>query len=262
MTVGDAGRNPRLATLRHMNAASEQDETEKAADAIRQLNELSKALGSLEVDANIASASAVGFGWWMRILRTADGVRRMHEADLSQEASPLLRTILHHTAALEWLRQHPAEVLDALRSEHARRRQSLGQKAKARDWDLKQINFGPAPTSDKPDGLIFLDRFEKLCNHIGAPNLYVAYMLESAYVHASGLSADTYLELDDQGSPQLRGSPSMSGVPLKVTLMFAAIATNVLGHFINDDRLTEASESIGERLSLPLTLGSVSGDAT
>lgn len=56
----------------------------------------------------------------MRIVRTAEGIRGMYEAGLSQEASPQLRTILHHAAALEWLRQGPDEVLEALKqSTHA-----------------------------------------------------------------------------------------------------------------------------------------------
>lgn len=244
-----------------MSISSSKEDDKIAANAIRELNDLLPSLQSIAVEARLAAASAVGFGWWMRILRTAKGVGRMHAADLSQEASPLLRTILHHTAALEWLRRCPDEVLQALKHEHARRRQSLSQKAKARDWDLKGTTLGPPPRENKPPGLVYLDRFEKLCEHIEVPNLYVAYMVESTYAHASALSADVYLDLDARGHTRLRDSPRNSGVPLKATAMFAATATNICGDLLQDDRLTKTSEAVGVRLSVPVTLGSASDGA-
>ncbi len=240
---------------------SSKSEDGTAANAIRELNNLFPSLRSIAVDVRLAAASAVAFGWWMRILRTAEGVRRMHEAGLSQEASPLLRTILHHTAALEWLQRCPDDVLQALKHEHARRRQSLSQKAKARDWDLNGVNLGPPPRGERPAGLVYLERFEQLCEHIGVPNLYVAYMVESAYAHASGLSADVYLDLDEGGHTRLRDSPTNSGQPLKVTAMFAATATNIFGDLLKDDRLTKAAEAVGVRLSVPVTLRPASDGA-
>lgn len=118
-----------------MSMSSNNEDDELAANAIQELNNLLPSLQAISVEAGLAAASAVAFGWWMRILRTAEGVRRMHEDGMSQEASPLLRTILHHTAALEWIRRCPDDVLQALKHEHARRRQSLSQKANARGWD-------------------------------------------------------------------------------------------------------------------------------
>jgi hypothetical protein len=250
---------PGADTLARVDTPDEQDVEELAADAIRELGDLVPKLGEFAVD--VDKAFAVGFGWWMRILRTAEGVTRMHEVGLSQEASPLLRTILHHTAALAWLRQYPDEALEALEHDHARRRQRLGQKAQARDWDLKGIKFGPPPRSKRPHSLVYLDRFEELCDHIEVPNLYVPYLVESTYAHPSGKSADAYLEPGDRGRPRLRDSPSVSGAPLRATVMFAAIATNILGDFVKDERLTTASEAIGERLSLPVTLGPASDES-
>lgn len=231
-----------------------------AAEAIRELSDLVPKVGKFAVDVDKAAAFTVGFGWWMRILRTAEGVSTMHEVGLSQEASPLLRTIIHHAGAMEWLRQRPDEVLEALKRELARRRQSLGEKARARDWDLKGVILGPPPRGNKPDGLRYLDRFEKLCDHIGLPNLYMAYLVESAYAHASSSSADMYVDLDERGQTRLRDSTSASGVPLKVTAMFAAAATNTLGAFVEDERLTKTAEAIGERLDVPVTLGTASDE--
>lgn len=240
---------------------SGQEPEAASAHAIRELTALSSALGTLAVERDRSNAFFVGFGWWMRVLRTAEGIRLLHEASLSHEASPLLRTVLHHTVAMEWLRRHPEEVLEAVADEHGRRRQSLGQKAKARNWDLTGVVFGAPPTGSKPSGLEYLREFEKLCDHVEAPNAYVAYMVESAYAHASALSAERYLEQDEEGRIRLSDSATAPGVPLRVTAMFAATATNILGSFIKDDRLTEAAGRIGERLSVPVTLAPAAEEA-
>ncbi len=155
---------------------------------------------------------------------------------------------------MEWLRRYPEEVLEALADEHQRRRQTIGQKAKARDWNLRGIALGPPPPGAKAPGLQYLRNFEELCDHVEAPNAYVAYMAESAYAHASVLSAQRYLEQDEEGRTWLSDEATMPGVPLRATVMFAATATNILGAFIGDDRLIETAGGIGERLSVPVTL--------
>lgn len=81
------------------------------------------------------------------------------------------------------------------------------KKATAREWDLKCVTFGPPPRGDKPKGLRYFDRFEKLCDHIGLRNLHTAYMVESPYAHASALNADRHFELDDRGRTRLHDSP-------------------------------------------------------
>jgi hypothetical protein len=240
---------------------SDQDSEAASGEAIRELNDLCSSLGTLTVATEKANSLLVGFGWWVRVIRTAEGIRILHEASLSHEASPLLRTVLHHTVALEWLRRYPEEVLEALADEHRRRRQSVGQKAKARDWDLTGIAWGPPPPGTKAPGLQYLRNFEELCDHVQAPNAYVAYMAESTYAHASGLSAGRYFERDEEGRTWLSDGATMPGIPLRATVMFAATATNILGTFIGDDRLIETAGGIGERLSVPVTLAPAAEEA-
>lgn len=227
-------------------------EEEKAAGEIQNLARLAETLGSFVVPKQRRVSFAVGFGWWLRTLRTADGIRLLHEAGLSQEASPLLRTILHHTGALEWLRLHPEEVIEALQEEHVQRQHDLAGQAARRDWDLAGLDLGQRPQKQK--GLQYLRKFEEMCEHIGVGNLYVAYKLESAYAHPSALSADVYLCSNPDGLPELRDSPVVGGAPLKVTAVLAAVATRVLGEFIDDGRLVAAANRVGERLGVPTTV--------
>ena len=239
---------------------NEDIEENDAAKEIRDLINLLQKPGSFVVPHEHRVSFAVGFGWWMRTLRTAEGVRLLHQAGLSHEASPLLRTILHHTGALEWLRLHPEEVIEALREEHVQRRHDLAGQASRRDWDLSGVDLGQPPPKQKLDGLRYLRNFEKMCDHVGIGNLYVAYKVESAYAHPSALSADTYICPGPDGLPQLRGSPVTGGVPLKATAMFAAVATRVFGQLSGDNRLTAAADRIGGRLGVPTTLVSPADD--
>lgn len=186
---------------------------DKASIEIRKLFDLVESLGDFDVPHDQRVAFTVGFGWWMRIVRTAEAIRRLHEASLSQEASPLLRTLLHHTAALEWLYRFPDEVLEALREEHEQRRHDLADHASRRDWELSGVDLGQRPQRKKLEGLRYLRDFEKMCEHIGTTNLYVAYKVESAYAHPSRLSAETYIQLGDDGLPLLRDTPVIDGVP-------------------------------------------------
>lgn len=65
----------------------DEDVQEKdAANEIRYLINLAEKLGSFVVPHEHRVSFAVGFGWWMRTLRTAEGVRLLHQAALSQEA--------------------------------------------------------------------------------------------------------------------------------------------------------------------------------
>lgn len=151
-------------------------------------------------------------------------------------------------------------MIEALREEHVQRRHDLAGKASRRDWDLTGVDLGQPPPKQKLDGLRYLRNFEKMCDHVGIPDLYVAYKVESAYAHPSALSADTYICVGPDGLPQLRDSPVTGGVPLKTTAMFAAVATRVLGQLIGDDRLTDAADRIGKRLGVPTTLPSPADD--
>jgi hypothetical protein len=224
----------------------------QAAQTIRNLTKLSRNLGELEVPRETATAVALGLGWWMRSIRTAGAVRLLHKNGLSQEASPLLRTLLIHAAAIEWLRQFPNAALEAVRYEHEDYRQKLYQKAHMRRWDLTGVDLGPPPSGEKPDGLVLLREVEKLCTRIGSEHLYVAYKIESPYSHPSALSADSYFDppLEDSGMPQLRDHPSVAAVPLRVAATFALCATNSLGQLGRLSRLTDESNRLADRLGV------------
>lgn len=74
-----------------------------------------RAMDRIEAAAERASASLLGYGWWVRIVRTALAVRTLHQDGLGHEAAPLVRTILHHAAALCWLVREPDRAAEAVK---------------------------------------------------------------------------------------------------------------------------------------------------
>jgi hypothetical protein len=222
---------------------------EQAAAAIREMLRVLSGLKSLSVPGGREPATLLGYGWWVRVLRSAEAIRFLHVRGFDHEASPLLRTVLHHTAALDWLRTDPAAVLEAVSWDHGTRRQKLYLKARSREWDLSAIRMGPPPRTPRPDAVDYLDRFEKLADLLGAPNMYVAYMVESAFVHPSGLSSDTYVDEVD-GAVVLRITSKEPGVPLRQAAVFAAVATRAFGELVTRQDLVDLADAIGARMGV------------
>ena len=221
---------------------------EQAAELIVRLNRLHSSLGTLAAPA-ARDGAALGYGWWSRVVRSAEAMRLMQHHSLSKEASPVLRSLLHHTAALAWLREDPVAVLEAVKYDGQRRQQKLYQKAIARQWRLPGVKLGPPPRGKPPAGLAYLDRFEDLCDLVRSPNLYVAYMIESGDVHPSGISGDVYLTERD-GKVEHSPVPTRPGVPLRVAAAFAGTATNEFGELVGDDRLIEFAAETGATLGM------------
>lgn len=228
------------------------DDRTQEAEAAASISQMLKApdeLRAITAATDLAAAVLLGYGWWIRALRTSDAIRLLHENQLDHEASPLLRTLSHHAAAIVWLRQDPDEAVAAVSFEHQIRRQKLYQKAHARSWDLSAVTMGSPPSGARTPGAEFLDRFEKLATRIGAPNMYVAYMLESSYAHPSGAGSDVYVD-DVEGRVVLRTTSRMPGVPLRQAAVFAGVATRSFGELAGIDALVRLAEEVGDRLGV------------
>lgn len=224
-----------------------------AAQCIDEMLDVAGTLHSIAAPTERAAAVLLGYGWWLRVVRTADAVRMLHEHDYDHEASPLLRTALHHAAAIEWLRLDPDAVVEAVSFEHQARRQRLHQKATTRNWDLKTVKMGPPPSAPRPESVDLLERFEKLSTAVGAPNMYVAYMVESAYAHPSGISSDVYVDEHD-GAVVLRTISKERGVPLRQVAVFAGVATRSFGALAGMNQLTALADGVGDRLGVATVL--------
>ena len=201
-----------------------------------------------------AEAAAIGFGWWVRIVRTADAVRRLHEAGLSNEASPLVRTILLHWVALAWLCQHPDEAVEGANFENKRWKQRFVNTAAGSRWKLKKVKLGPPPPKDCPVGWYLLNDIEALCKRAGTPDTYLPYTLESPYSHPSLISAWSYVRTV-AGDEEAHDTAPVPGVSLRVVANAAALATKLFGEFIEDPAMVARAEAVAAAAHLPLAFG-------
>ena len=125
--------------------------------------------------------TVVAYGWWTRIVRSARAIALLHEAGLAHEASPIVRTVLHHAMALKWLLLDPEGVLPALDYEHWKETGSMQTRAEHLGWEVgNPTQPNPAPT--KPEGYKYLKKLSDLCDLVGHPNAYLVYQSESKYV--------------------------------------------------------------------------------
>lgn len=232
------------------------DDTSKdsiAAELIRSLGAVASDLRSIAAPSGLEAATILGYGWWLRVVRSSDAIRVLHDSGYDHEASPLLRSVLHHAAALEWLRLTPEQVIEAVSYEHQVRRRKLYQKAMNRQWDVASMRIGPPPAAPRPASLELLERFERLADVVGAPNMYVAYMLESGYAHPSGIGSEVYVDDVDE-KVVLLPSSKVPGVPLRQTAVFAGVASRSFGLLIDRSELVAVADEMGRKLGVSTTL--------
>lgn len=233
------------------NNEAENDHEATGDECIGLVVEHLKKMTALRVAEEMRSSALLGYGWWIRVVRTADAVRTLRRSGFGHEAGSLVRTALHHAAALCWLLNAPDEALKAVRYEDERRKHTLAKGARDRGWNIGEDDF-PKP-ENKPAGTAYLSDFEKLCGDLELRNLYIPYRVESGYLHPSALSADVYLEIVDDAI-SLRTEARTAGVDLRATAISVGLATSAFSKLIGDDGLTRVVDELARRLNIDLAV--------
>jgi hypothetical protein len=223
--------------------------------AVRHLGSMT----AVSAPAQNRTAALIGYGWWVRVVRSADAVAVLSRFGFGHEAGGLVRTVLHHAAALCWLVNEPEQALQALWYEGALRRHKIAKGARDRGWDLGKTEDFPKP-DQKPPGVVYLNEVEKLCDHVGLRNFYIPYREESGYFHPSLASAIAYVDGDEvDGSLALRNAPPTPDVDLAATAACVGLATSALWKVTEDDGLEGLVEELAHRLQLDLSVPAVAG---
>jgi hypothetical protein len=216
-----------------------------------------ESMKALSTPAQNRRAALVGYGWWVRVVRSAGAVAVLPRFGFAHEAGGLVRTVLHHAAALCWLVNEPEQALQALGYEDALRRHKIAKGARDRGWDLGTTEDFPKP-DQKPPGVVYLNEVEKLCDHVRLRNFYIPYRAESGYFHPSLTSAFAYVDEVD-GALVLSNTPRTSDVDLGATAACVGLATSALWKVTEDDALEGLVEELAHRLQLDLSVPVVAG---
>lgn len=208
-------------------------------------------IGVISPPVEIADACLLAYGWWVRVVRSSQAIRVLHQQGLGHEAAPLVRTVLHHTAALVWLARSPQQAFEAVKWQDQQNTEKLAGLAHKGNWEFAGAYTKPEkPIENKPSGVDFLERVEKLCSHLGIPDWYVPFRIESMFVHPSAKGALAYLET----GPKLWTSARVPGTPLSSTAMFLGRATGALGKVLNSEVIEELSREVGTRIGVDVSI--------
>ena len=227
---------------------------EQAGRAIRALFDLHAMFLSERGVMPDQPAALLGYGWWSRAVRSAEAVRLLYGVGLDGEAAPL-RNVIVHAVATVWLTLYPEQAVRTSLRDFQEKKPKLHTKAVEAGWDVATVPVPVRPEGKRPDGWDEFREFEDMCGAVGSPSSYIAYWLESGFCHATGLSADAYLDRDDDGHASLVPNGTQRGVPLRGPANFAALASRSYGQFVGDRHLVAAVERIGKTAYLPMTFG-------
>jgi hypothetical protein len=140
----------------------------------------------------------IAHGWYMRVLRSTEGVLLMREAGLSGESFPLRRAALEHVLALRWLAEKgndAADVVIRMHGETSKRRQQASSEAgwvsaNFKVWD-EVAQDAQAATANVSENNILTNMTERTAKY-GHPTDMAAWLLETNNSHPGWSTVSPY----------------------------------------------------------------------
>ncbi|MGW2899129.1 DUF5677 domain-containing protein [Streptomyces sp. NPDC001212] len=156
-----------------------------------------------------SSLFAVLAGWWRFINRTAEALLSLHDQGFAVEAAPMMRNLVGHAYAINWLADNGEDAYKALVAESYEARRKLLSDLQSVGWPLPEtVDIGEAPgfgftteEEKKRHGQLAgeLRHFNNMVTAYGTPMMYPVYRNLSAFSHTTDLTAAAYAEFDDDG---------------------------------------------------------------
>ncbi|MFI8206736.1 DUF5677 domain-containing protein [Streptomyces sp. NPDC085937] len=168
--------------------------TAGATDALR-VQKLESAEISMSVFAVLA-------GWWRFANRTADAMLALYDQGFTVEVTPLMRNLVGHAYAINWLADHGEAGYRALMDESHRSRKNLLENLEQVGWELPEEveleapDFGfttPDQKKEHDRRVGELRTFQNMVTAYGSPMLYPVYRNLSAYAHTTDLTASAFV---------------------------------------------------------------------
>ncbi len=205
----------------------------RAARAIEVLSEAFQSHAQLSAPMEDANVAQVAVSWTIRVLRTAEAVAALHRAELSDTASPMVRSVMEHAISLLWLVERREEAVNAIEFGHRRHQRLLRDSAQQGGWNPSEIDpaVATAPLDlamVQPEDWPKLKNFEQRSADPVVRGWYVTYRIESGLSHASYLSGAVYVA--DDG---FHWEPVVPSTPLRATAVFAVMTVQTLKELLD-----------------------------
>ncbi|MFF4557917.1 DUF5677 domain-containing protein [Streptomyces sp. NPDC001422] len=192
------------------------------------------------------------YSWWRLVCRTSEAVLLLTERGFSLEAAPMVRNILNHAYAINWLIDNGDPAVDALVARGDDEREKLCKKLEETGWPNaaefraamdQATSQQPAPPVRTPTEQALhsklkheLKNFYDMLDRYDVADVYPVYSHLSSLSHTSISTASAYVEQMSDGSLQMRSEAAELGHAdvIQLTLSLLQTAT-VMSPLIEGD---------------------------
>ncbi len=192
--------------------ADNEETAARAIDVIAILTEGFDALadgGSVSVDHDKGLVFLTAYGWWAGITRSAQAISTLHQSGLAHESAPIVRTVLQHTLALQWLVETGDKAVAAVQEYTDDNTRKLLQTLAEANWPPSSLTMTVPPKPVIPNPLVpKLKNFEELCIAYNTRVIYVLFRVLSVYAHPTATGARAFEAGHDHPDSQLPFLPS------------------------------------------------------
>jgi Family of unknown function (DUF5677) len=241
---------------------ADNDETaDRARQVISRLVRLFDQIVNTSIRANSDTETLfpLAFGWWARITRTSEAVARLYAGGFGNESAPLVRNIMQHTLALQWLIEGGEPALEAVYDYQESSFGNLIESARQAKWEPPPGIRAPLPPAQKDALFNQIKYFERMCAlyEKQAGGMYALFRILSAYSHPTYHSASAYYKYDPESEKATLTNRSVVPgyryiIQCAISLIHAGVSIN--GLLSDDPLLTElewAANYLGITLELP-----------
>jgi hypothetical protein len=219
----------------------------------------------VDVPAGKVKTFAAAYSWWRFICRSAEAVLLLGERGFTIEASPVLRNVVNHAYALNWLVDNGDPAIRALMAESIDEAEKLCRKLERFGWPAA-VEYRSMLEERKSQAAAVLERadqklhgklkqeahnFYDMLDHYASANAYPVYSHLSSMSHTSMETANAYLHWRDDGTFQLRDTAESPGDAATFQVAFSLLQAAVaISRLIDGDPMRATIDSALAALGL------------
>ncbi|WP_415940333.1 DUF5677 domain-containing protein [Streptomyces sp. 039-1] len=210
------------------------------------------------------------YSWWRLVCRTSEAVLLLTERGFTLEAAPMVRNILNHAYAINWLVDNGDAAVDALVARGDEEREKLCRKLEETGWpnadefraaiDQAAAQQQAPPVRTLAEQTLHdkfkheLTNFYDMLDRYDVADVYPVYSHLSSLSHTTISTASAYVEQMIDGSLQIRQEAADLGHADIIQLALALLQTaTVMSPLIDGDPLRASIDEATPELGLENT---------
>lgn len=151
-----------------------------------------------------AVSVALAWGWMVRVSRTGEAAMKLDAAGFSDEAAPLIRSMLEHTIRLRWAATAGADFVEAALRMRSASLRTIMRNQLSFQYDPQTIAKMEALIQEQDEAFSGRNNLHHLKDVVdtdpeGLGTLYQTWLLDTQVSHPSLMSAASYFTRNDQG---------------------------------------------------------------